>query len=192
MAKYAKISALCFPHYPADGEYDRERYKKNITAYLRSHIDLVLPENPDLIVFSSYFKGLVWTDVWAAKCGAYLAASLVLRDAGRIINPFGTVLAGEDNKYHVTATLNLDFMMIHNDDNQDWRSFKLDEAKRKYGDGFNWVDSNGGGMSIIQSDLPDKSVEDIIEEFNIIRADEYFPVSYNLRNEYYKKIGFNP
>ena len=321
MSRYAKISALSFPHYPYDGEYDRERYKKNIMDYLLRQIERVTPEKPDLIVlpeyctrcdkwtpeerydfymnccedfekmmsdlakkhkvniaysamrihdrnaeypfrnsiiyydrkgeiagvydkcflvpdehkihkvgfgdipdtlieldfgrvasaicfdlnddtllrryeelrpdlivFSSYFKGVVLASNWAARCGAYLAASLVLHDAGRILNPFGTPIAVEDNKFHATTTVNFDYTIVHNDDNQDWRTYKYDAAKEKYGQGFNWINSNGGGVSLLQCDMPDKTIFDVVDEFEIVKLEDYFPLTYKLRQEYYERI----
>ncbi len=146
---------------------------------------------PDLVVFSSYFKGIALAESWAARCGAYFAASIVLHDAGRILNPFGTPVALEDNKFHATTTVNFDYTLVHNDDNQDWRTYKFDAAKKKYGQGFNWINSNGGGLSLIQCDMQDKTIDDITGEFEIVRLENYFPLTERLRREYYEKIGFD-
>ena len=148
--------------------------------------------DPDLIVFSSFFKALGWADMWALKCRSYFAASLVLHESGRIINPFGMLVAATNNTRHATAVINFDYKVVHNDDNQDWRTYKFDAAKKKYGDGFNWINSNGGGMSLIQCDIPDKTIDDIIDEFDIVRLENYFPLTYKLRKEYYEKIGYEP
>jgi predicted amidohydrolase len=147
--------------------------------------------DPDLIVFSSFFKAIGWADMWALSCRSYFAASLVLHESGRIINPFGTVIANTNNTRHATAVINFDYKVVHNDDNQDWRTFKFDAARKKYGQKFNWINSNGGGMSIIQSDVPDKSIEDIMQEFDMMGSTEYFGITKSLRREYYEKIGFD-
>ena len=152
--------------------------------------------SPDLIVFPSNFAARAWADTWALRCSAYFAASLGigLHKMGRIINPFGDIVAttaeSAVDRYHATATLNFDCTIVHNDDNQDWRTYKFDAAKKKYGDGFNWVNSNGGGVSLIQCDIPDKTIDDIIDEFDIVRLENYFPLTYKLRKEYYEKIGY--
>ena len=151
--------------------------------------------NPNLIVFSSNFAGKVWADTWAAQCGAYFAAALgnALHEMVRIINPFGTVVAASDPETRsATATVNLDFRIIHNDDNNTKSTPKFDLAKEKYGDGFSWINTNGGGVSMAQSNLLDKTIDDIIDEFSILCADDYFGTTYRQREAYYKKIGYTP
>ena len=69
---------------------------------------------------------------------------------------------------------------------------ELAAAKEKYGDGFSWINTNGGGVSMAQSNLLDKTIDDIIDEFSILCADDYFGTTYRQREAYYKKIGYTP
>ena len=146
---------------------------------------------PDLISFSSNFRATVWADVWAKRCNSYFAAALgiELHREGRIINPFGDVLATTDSKRYAVAKLNLDFRVIHEDNNQDWRTNKLADAAKKYGEDFNYTAGRGIGLSLIQSDIPDKTVDDVIKEFGIIETDEYFGEVRELRRKYFESLG---
>ncbi len=148
--------------------------------------------SPHLISFSSNFRATVWADVWAKRCNAYFAAALgiELHRGGRIINPFGEVLSMTDSKRYAVAKLNFDFRVIHEDDNQDWRTNKLADAEAKYGMDFNYSQSGRGiGLSLIQSDIPDKTVDDVIKEFGIIETDEYFGEVRELRRKYFESLG---
>ena len=141
--------------------------------------------NPDLIVFSSFFTGNVWREMWALRCKAYLASSIVPHMNGRIIDPFGNEIASSsDTRRYSACMINFDYKVIHSDENEDWRSFKLSEAKKKYGDGFDYTAPNGTGCRLIQCNMTDKTIDDIIEEYNIETYEHYFGRAKGLRKEY--------
>lgn len=150
----------------------------NFDELLERYIKL----KPDLIVFASYFYGNVIQNIWAYRCRAYFASAIVVHQNGRIISPFGEILARTtDNTEYATYKLNLDYEIVHIDYNAE----KLEAAKRKYGEGFDVRDPGGVGCVIIESKMKDKSVQDIIKEFDIEIMDDYYDRARKHRNENY-------
>ena len=137
---------------------------------------------PDLIVFASNFYGNVIQNIWAYRCRSYFAGAIGAHQNGRIITPFGEVIARTtDNTWYATCKINLDYEIVHIDYNTE----KLEAAKRKYGEGFTVRDPGGVGCVIIESAIEGKSVDEIIDEFGIERMDDYFDRSRKHRNENY-------
>lgn len=141
---------------------------------------------PDLIVFSSFFTGNTWREMWALRCRAYMASSIVPHMNGRFIDPLGSLLATSNDVTRYWAyKVNLDYKVIHSDGNEDWRSDKLSRAKAKYGDGFDFYGPTGTGCRVIQCNMEDKTIDDIIKEFEIETYEEYFGRAKALRKEYF-------
>ena len=86
-----------------------------------------------------------------------------------------------DNTWYATCKINLDYEIVHIDYNTE----KLEAAKRKYGEGFTVRDPGGVGCVIIESAIEGKTVDDIIDEFEIERMDDYYDRSRKHRNENY-------
>ena len=133
-------------------------------------------QNPDLIVFCSAYHGGIKQQVWAYECQSYLVAAtrngVYDPGHGRILNPFGETVATATNyTHHVTATVNLDYRLCHLDYNRN----KFIAAKEKYKTDLTVYDPGYVGCCMLTYNGDDnKTVEDIIDEFEIERMDDYF------------------
>ena len=88
-----------------------------------------------------------------------------------VINPVGERVAHSTNYYHqITTSINLDYKVMHLDGNVR----KLQSVKDKYGRGVTVFDPGNLGAVLLTSEMPDKSVDDIIAEFKIETWDEYY------------------
>jgi predicted amidohydrolase len=84
---------------------------------------------PDLILFSSMFRGGLQTRWWAYETRSYFVSSVV-DPSSRIINPVGRIVR-EITGYTqmMTTTVELDFGVFH----LDYNAAKLEQLRRKYG-----------------------------------------------------------
>lgn len=127
-------------------------------------------QRPDLIIFSTLFHGGFMQNYWAYQCRSHLAAAFALGEC-TVINPVGETVAHSTNYCNrVTTTINLDSKVIHHDGNQE----KLLAAKNKYGRGITIFDPGHVGAVLLTSEMADKTVDEIINEFKIETWDEYY------------------
>ena len=127
-------------------------------------------QKPELIIFSSMYHGGFVQQSWAYNCRAYFAGA-VYGNPSRVLNPLGETLASSTNYYpFVTTTVNLDYAVVHIDRNGP----KYQAAKQKYGDKLIIRDPGYIGAVLLTYEGDDKTVMDIIKEFDIILLDDYF------------------
>ena len=135
-------------------------------------------QQPDLIIFSSHYHGGIAQSNWAYQCRAFFAGS-VTEDESRILNPFGEPVAatvsGDDA---LTHTVNMDYAICHLDNNEE----KIQAAKEKYGENLSVYDPGHIGCVMLSYEGTDKTVKDILEEFQIATADAYFDACRAHRN----------
>lgn len=134
---------------------------------------------PDLILFSSMYHGGLMQGYWAYQCRAHFIGAVSSNEC-TVLNPLGTVIARSSNYYpHLTASINLDCKVIHLDDNWD----KILAVKERYGRGVTFFDPGRLGAVLLSSELPDRSMEEILSEFNIKTWDEYYQRCTNHRKK---------
>ena len=127
-------------------------------------------QHPDLIVFCSEFHGGLKQEQWAYECRSYFAGAIALTP-GRILNPFGEVVAKATNYTpYATATVNLDCRICH----IDYNMAKINAAKAKYKNALTVHDPGQVGSLLLTYNDTDKTIEDIINEFEIEQLDDYF------------------
>ena len=127
-------------------------------------------QEPDLIVFCSAYHGGLKQEQWAYECQSYFAGA-ISGVPGRILNPLGETVAKATNYTdYVSATVNLDYRLCHIDYN--WAKFTA--AKAKYKTALTIHDPGQVGCVMLTYNDTDKTVEDVIDEFEIERLDEYF------------------
>ena len=129
---------------------------------------------PDILVFSSTFIGDMLQNFWAYDCKSFWVAALPAsrRFGCSIINPMGRFVARGDQYTPVLmATINLDRVLVHNDNNM----FKYPDIRLKYGKEV-MIDTHPHnlGVSIIYSCSDKRSAEDIVKEFELELFDNYF------------------
>ena len=128
--------------------------------------------NCDLILFPSHFDGGLLRNIFAHETGAYFVTSYNCRHClAAAFDPLGYEIASSTNYYkNLVVDLNLDYRIIHLDDNRE----KLYEAKKKYGDQVKIKDNGYIGTLILTSESCERTVDDIIEEFNIPDRERYY------------------
>ncbi len=136
---------------------------------------------PKLLLFSSMYHGGLVQNWWALDLRAYFAGAVYRGTPCTIIDPQGTTLA-ESNNYEpwAAARLNLDFEVIHLDRNQ----ARYGEIHRKYGDAVRIVTAGKVGTSVLYSETAERTAAEIVAEFELMRLDDYFAWSRQLRLEH--------
>ena len=124
---------------------------------------------PDLILFSSEYHGGLRQACWAYDCQAHFVGAVVNLPC-QIISPDGRTLASSTNYFkHVTHTVNLDCKLVHLDGN--WE--KLTALKTEYGRNVDISDPGHLGAVLLTSNCQDRSIDDLITEFEIETLDQY-------------------
>ena len=135
---------------------------------------------PRLLLFSSMYHGGLVQNWWALDVGAFFVGSVYRGTPCSIIDPQGTTLA-ESNNYQpwASARINLDYEVVHLDRNR----AHYDKIKRKYGEEVKIVTAGKVGTSVIYSEAKKRSAADIVDEFKLVRLDDYFEWSRDLRQQ---------
>lgn len=137
-------------------------------------------QKPELIVFSSMYHGGFVQQSWAYNCRAFFAGAIYGKQS-RVLNPFGETLASSTEYYpFVTATVNLDYALVHIDRND----AKYRAAKKKYGNKLTVHDPGGIGAVMLSYAGEDTTAWDIVREFDIMPLDDYFNECRRHRNEH--------
>ena len=141
-------------------------------------------QKPDLVIFSSFYHGGIKQQEWASRCQSYFAGAID-HDQSRIIDPFGTELATTTNyQDYVTTSINLDYAIVHLDRNQE----KITAAKREYGTSLTVFDPGHYGAVMLSYEENDKTVMDIIKEFDILLLDDYMTLCLDHRAAHLQEI----
>lgn len=137
-------------------------------------------KKPDIITFHSAFHGSFMQEYFAYDTRSYFVSSLLSHNPSRILSPLGEVVATTTN-YHnfVTATINLDYAVCHLDGNWD----KIRKAKEKYGPLLIVEDPGYIGSVLLSYEGADKTMNDIIEEYDLEILDNYIDRSIKNREE---------
>jgi len=136
---------------------------------------------PDLIIFSSMYHGGMMQAYWAFSCRSHFVGAIAGRATpSQIRNPLGKVIASNTNYFDYTVEIvNLDCALIHLDEN--WT--RLDAMKKKYGANVKISDPGLLGSVLIASEHVNISIEEMIDEFEIERLDDYFKRSLDHRHK---------
>jgi hypothetical protein len=125
---------------------------------------------PDLVVFCSMYHGGLMQRCWAYDCRAHFVGA-VAGDQCTVIDPQGDLLAASTNYYsYVTTTVNLDCTIAHLDYNRS----KFQAMKAKYGRGVTIKDPGHLGSVLLTNWLEDRTIDDLVDEFEIERLDDYW------------------
>jgi len=126
---------------------------------------------PDLIVFSSMYHGGLMQQYWAYSCRSHFVGAIAGRATpSQIRNPLGNVIASNTNYFDcAVAKVNLDCALVHLDEN--WG--RLRAMKAKYGPKVKITDPGLLGAVLIASEHETISIEEMIEEFQLERLDDY-------------------
>lgn len=141
-------------------------------------------KNPDIVTFHSAFHGGFMQEFFAYDTRSYLVSALLSFKPSKILSPLGVTVATTTNYInYVTATVNLDYAVCHIDYNMG----KFLAAKEKYGEKLIMEDPGYVGAVLLTYEGEDKTVMDIISEFEIELLDEYMERSIKNRIENLEK-----
>lgn len=131
---------------------------------------------PDLIFFASAYPGGFKVPYWSLDLGCYMV-SAVRHYLGQISDRRGRVLEHATYEALITSVVNLNSVQLHMDDN--WE--KMDQMLAVYGSQLRFDYATDEGRYQISSTGP--RIDDLIEEFGLIRLDDYFTASRQMRLE---------
>lgn len=124
---------------------------------------------PDLIIFSSMYHGGLMQNYWAYSCKSYFAGAVAGLPC-TIISPIGELIATSTNNFnYITSTVNLDYVVVHPDDNLD----RLEGIKKKYGPKVRVHDAGFLDAVLITSETDEITAKEIILEFGIELHEDY-------------------
>jgi len=122
-----------------------------------------------LLLFSSMFHGGVLQEMWALRCQSYLLGA-VSNGRVSVVNPLGVrQVAGTEYFNRCTLALNLDYEIVHLDENAD----RLERLKDKYRRGVTLHERGNIGRVMVTSELRDVSARDMLDEFGIRDVSAY-------------------
>lgn len=140
-------------------------------------------QRPDIILFSSYYHGGLMQEYWAYHCRSYFVGSIAGTE-NAVLNPAGSAVARSTDYFHrVTATVNLDYQVVHLGYNEE----KLRQLKDCYGSGVTVFDPGHLGAVLLTSERDDVTSEEMIRRFGIETWDEYYRRSVENRNRKVEK-----
>ena len=130
-----------------------------------------IKEKPDLLIFSSMFHGGLMQNYWAYSCRSHFVGAIANDIPSSIISPLGEIIDSSTNYTDfVTATVNLDCVVVHLDYNYE----KLKALKSKYGCKVKIADPGHLGSVLISSETAECTAKDFLREFEMESLDEYF------------------
>lgn len=136
--------------------------------------DSYRPQRPDVIVFSSMYRGGLELQAWAVDLGCYMVSSYGT-ELGRIIDRGGRILEMCHYESLVTAPVNLNSIQLHMDLN--WG--KMDEMLDHYGTDLRFDYYTQEARYVISSNT--KPIADIMAEFELVDLPDYWRRVHDLR-----------
>jgi predicted amidohydrolase len=128
---------------------------------------------PDVLAFSSMFHGGHLQQNWAYECRCFFAAACK-DNTSDILDPLGRVLSTSNIHTLTTwARINIDRFVMHGDGNSE----KFPDIRRAYGNGVRIDRTHDLGVSVLYSEIPEKSARDIAREFELMELDAYLAES---------------
>ncbi len=135
---------------------------------------------PQLLLFSSMYHGGLMQNYWAYHCQSYFVGCVASGEC-TIISPLGEKIVHSTNYFHyVSAEINLDYAIVHLDRN--WE--KLRAVKNKYGRGVSIAEPGKLGVVQLSSEMPERSAEQIVREFQLTPWDDYYAEATAHRQQY--------
>lgn len=138
----------------------------------------------ELLCFLSNYRGGVRVPAIAMQNQCFIA-SAVPGENGLIVDPLGRKLAESSNYGRIIfARVNLDNRLVHIDFNID----RVRRMKEKYGPAVKIEVASPEAYYFLSSLHPDKSIQDMIKEFEIETLDDYLNRARSVRLQYLPKV----
>ncbi len=138
--------------------------------------DSYRPQRPDVIVFSSMYRGGVEVQTWAVDLGCYMVSSHGV-ELGRIVDRGGRILELCTYEALVTAPVNLNSIQLH----MDYNYGKMDTMLEKYGSQLRFDYYTQEARYVISSETV--PIADLVEEYELMTIDEYWRRVHAMREE---------
>lgn len=132
---------------------------------------------PDLVVFSSMYRGGLQAQALAFELGAFVVTA-VTTELGLIIDRCGRILKESTYETLAVARINTNSVALHMDFN--WG--KMDAMLTKYGPTLTFDYHTREAFYVIES-TQDCDIKELVEEFQLETADAYFERSCRRRDE---------
>jgi predicted amidohydrolase len=142
------------------------------------------PQKPDLLVFSSMYRGGLQLREWAMHLGCHVLSS-IKTELGMIVDPGGRVLEEVTYEALVTHRCNLNKRRLHMDYNWD----KMDAMLAKYGKSLTFEYYTREAHYVIGYEKDDKDVDEIIAEFGLEHAGDYLARARRVRKDKLRALG---
>ena len=130
----------------------------------------------EVVFFCSAYRGGMQLRWWAVECGYYVV-SAIRSDLGQIIDLTGRQLELSTYEALVTHRINLNRRLLHMDYN--WG--KMDEMLDKYGSDLTFDYVTQEARYAIGSEREGLDIEDVIDEFGLLRLQDYWREANELR-----------
>lgn len=127
-------------------------------------------QSPNLILFSSMFHGSFLQQQRTFELRSHFVSAISWPIPSVALSPVGSLIASTTNyRNHFTATLNLDYAVLHLDFNID----KFPAIFAKYGEKVRIDDPAMLASAVLYSESPDFTATDIVREFGLETLDDY-------------------
>jgi predicted amidohydrolase len=124
----------------------------------------------ELVCFPSMYRGGLQTRIWAFEYSVFLA-SATPGEGSVLVDPLGNVLE-QSSAYEpiISRRINLDYADFHIDGN----NARWQDIKAKYGDAVELDILSPEARFVLYSHHPERTAQEIIEEFGLERTSAYF------------------
>jgi hypothetical protein len=138
--------------------------------------DALRGARPDLVVFSSMYRGGLQCQEWAIDLGCHVLTAIT-GELGRLVDPGGQVLQTATYEALLCRRVNLNKRQLHMDNNWD----KMDEILARYGTNVTFEYYTQEGRFVVGWERDDRDVDEIIREFGLETIEDYFARSRRVR-----------
>lgn len=146
--------------------------------------DELRSKQPDVVFFSSMYRGGIQLQEWALDLGCYMV-SAISAELGRIIDRGGKILKLATYEALIAERVNLNQRQLHMDYN--WN--KMDNMLEKYAPDLTFDYYTQEAMYVIGYEGEDRDVDDILREFGLEFKSDYFARSRQVRQKKLEEIG---
>ncbi len=131
--------------------------------------DAVAGQRPDLVVFSSMYRGGIQCQQWALELGCHVMTAIGA-ELGRIVDPGGAVLRMATYEALIAERVNLNKRQLHMDYNWD----KMDRMLERYGPDLTFDLYTQEARCVVGWEREDRDVDEIVREFGLEMLPDYF------------------
>lgn len=140
-------------------------------------------QQPDLILFSSMYRGGLECQTWALDLGCHVLTA-ISAELGRLVDPGGEVLRVATYEALLCQRVNLNKRQLHMDNN--WN--KMDAMLERYGPDLTFEYYTQEARFVVGWERDDRDVDEIIAEFGLEPIHDYFDRSRRIRQETLGKV----